>query len=369
MGARARDGLSRVAPGRREAPPASDLERLRACAREIKALREDSAGWFARVLVDRLRAAEARRTAPTEATRSDPAAEAKRLIERVARSSAAGGSLSSAVAHLGELGSVLTGEGALVGVPVVFAAVAAETLHAAVAQVDLACDLAALYGVRFDVDDSGELAALFDVALRPESSSRDAARSRLAAWLAPPDRALLQRLARHLVEDALLGLVPLAGVPGSALSCYVTTKRIGRGVHEYVRKRRAVRETLSQILDEPGLDKTLLLEGAWLLASCDDAITHRELFVLAALMRSIPADQRPSTAWLRFVGEGIWVVRMTFAEDERRLRILAALETVAALFGPTTDVERGFFQRVGEALGQPPDVRRIEWLRARLSAG
>jgi hypothetical protein len=254
------------------------------------------------------------------------------------------------------------------GVPVAFASVTTETIHAAVAQVDLACDLAALYGVRFDVDDSGELATLFDIALRPGgSSSREAARSRLAAWLAPPDRALLSRLARHLVEDAVLGLVPLAGVPGSALSCYVTTKRLGRSVHDYVRKRRAVSETLSHVLEEPGLDKTLLLEGAWLLASCDDDVTHDELFVLAALARSIPSGQRPSTAWLRFVGEGVWVVRMTFADDEKRHQILGALQTVSALFGGVTDTEARFLGRVGDALGEPIDVKRIERTRARLS--
>src|SRR5260370_31829693 len=101
-----------VQPSRQEGPLASALEQLRACARQISALREDRAGWLARVLVDRLRAAEARRTLRTEAPRRDPSKEAERLIRNVARHSAAGGTLSSLSAHLGELTAILTGAGA-----------------------------------------------------------------------------------------------------------------------------------------------------------------------------------------------------------------------------------------------------------------
>jgi hypothetical protein len=186
-------------------------------------------------------------------------------------------------------------------------------------------------------------------------------------WLAPPDREVLLRLARGLLENAAIGLVPLAGLPWGAVRSYVGTRRVGNRIHRYVRRRRTIRDMLSSVLADPELDKTRLLEGAWLLAACDEEVTQDELLLLSGLVRSIPRDQRPPLACLRFVGEGIWVVRMTLLEEGERRRIVAALQTIAALRGPMTDNERAFFGRIAEAFGEAIDVARIERLSAQMS--
>jgi hypothetical protein len=355
------------------APPtdayeADELDQLRACARTIGALRPGKAAWLGRILRERVRAGAARAAQRTATASGDLTPTGKRLIRQAARHSAVAASLSSLCAHLAELATLLTeGLAGPLSAVVVLASVGFDTVYLAVVQIDLACDLGALYGVPFEVADVGELATLLDVALLPPTSSREAGRSRLLRWFSPPDREVLRRLARGLLESAAVGLVPLAGLPWSAARSYLGTRRVGIRIHRYVRSRRTIRDMLSHVLADPRLDKARLLEGAWLLAACDEEVTQDELVLLSALVRSIPREQRPPLACLRFVGEGIWVVRMTLLDDDERARILAALQTIAALRGPITANERAFLGRIAEAFGVPIDVACIERLRVRIA--
>jgi hypothetical protein len=346
---------------------ADELEQLRACAHYIGALRPGKSAWLGRVLRERVRAGAARAAARTAGAPVDLASTGRRMIRDAARHSAVVASLTSVCANLAELATLLTeGLAGPLGAVIALGSVAFDTVYLAVVQIDLACDLAVLYGVPFDVGDVGELVTLLDVALIPPTSSREAGRSRLLRWLAPHDREVLRRLARGLLENAAVGLVPLAGLPWGALRSYAGTRGVGVRIHRYVRRRRTIRDMLSNVLADPRLDKARLLEGAWLLAACDEEVTHDELALLSALVRSIPREQRPPVACLRFVGEGIWVVRMTLLEEEDRRRIVAALQTIAALRGPVTDNERAFLARVSEGLGEPIDVATVERLHARL---
>jgi hypothetical protein len=351
-----------------DAYEADELEQLRACAHYVGALRPGKAAWLGRVLRERVRAGAARAAQRTATTRGNLTPAGKRLIREAARHSAVAASLSSVCANLAELATLLTdGLAGPLGAVIVLGSVAFDTVYLAVVQIDLACDLAALYGVPFDVGDVGELATLLDVALIPPTSSREVGRSRLLRWFSPPDREVLRRLARGLLENAAVGLVPLAGLPWSATRSYLGTRRVGIHIHRYVRRRRTIREMLSNVLADPRLDKARLLEGAWLLAACDEEVTQDELVLLSALVRSIPREQRPPLACLRFVGEGIWVVRMTLLEEDERARILGALQIIAALRGPMTTSERAFLGRIAEAFGEPIDVARIERLHAQMT--
>ena len=233
----------------------------------------------------------------------------------------------------------------------------------------LACDLAALYGAPFDTGDAGEVAALLAVALTPAKSSTDKARSSMAGLLAPPDQELLARVGRNLLENSSITAIPFAGVPISAVRSHRATRQLGERAHEYVRRRRAIHDILQDVLADPAVDLTLLLEGAWFVSSCDNVVTHDELLLVSALARAIPDDRRPALDRLRFAGEGAWVMRLEFLDDARRASTLSALETIVALRGPVRDAERAFLVRVGEALGQPFDLARIEEVRAHLNLG
>jgi hypothetical protein len=162
--------------------------------------------------------------------------------------------------------------------------------------------------------------------------------------------------------------VPFAGIPWSAYRGFSATRRLGERAHQYVRSRRAIRDTLQRVLEEASLDMELLLEGAWFLSSCDGVVTHDELLLISALARSIPAANRPSLEHLRFAGEGAWIMRLIFLDDARRAQTLRALETIAALRGPVGHAERSYLQRIGEALAEPIDLARIDRIREQVVA-
>jgi hypothetical protein len=336
----------------------NELEQLRACARFTGAWKEHGReGWFGRALRERLQSAKSRGVA-SEGT---PRERAERQIARACRKTAMGGGIASAGAHVGELATLVT-EGLAVplAIPEVLASVVAERVYSAVVQIDLACDLAMIYGVPFDVSDAGELGAIFDVVLFAGRSRPSRPRATLERLVAPDDTELLARIGRGLLEEALLGLVPLLGIPCTLARNYRATRRLGDRVLAHVRRRRAVRDTLGTALDDPQLDKVLLLEGAWLLAICDDELTHDEELLLSSLVRSIPSGDRPRLDRLRYIGEGAWVVRVALLDESRRERVLAAFQMLAALRGSTGPAERAFFARIGDALEATFDVDRIE---------
>jgi hypothetical protein len=346
-----------------------ELERLRATARHAGALTKHDAGWFAAVLRERLARAPGGRARNGIDSGVPAGTRAERRIASACKRAAASAGVASVGGHAGELVTAMSdGLAWAVFIPAVIAAVATETVFTTMLQVDLACDLASIYGVPFAVGDVGELATVFEVALggAPEASPRHRADAR--RLLADNDAELLARVGRTLAADALLGLVPLVGIPASIAKNYRDTMRIGRSAQRYVAGRRAVHELLGGALPASDLDKTLLLEGAWLLSTCDDFASHEELLLLSALVHAIPAPDRPPVERLGFVGEGVWVVRMALLpEDERRL-VFDALHTVAGLRGPMERTEREFLARVAAALEQTVDHARIAEVRARATA-
>jgi hypothetical protein len=352
-------------------PSTPEADQVRASARAAGMFRESEVGWVGRLARERLRiAAKHPRVEPFEGPDLARVARGERLIRGAARRAAVAGCLAATGASAGEVATLVTeGLGGTVAVPAALASVGLETIYLARLYIDLACDVAALYGVHFDPEDLGELVGLVEIAVGPGASGPAAAKSFLVRLLAPPDREVLGEFARGLARTASVGLVPVVGVPLSADRNHAQTRQLGERIHQYMQCRRAVRETLSRVLGDPSLDKALLLEGAWLLVTCDEVVTHEEVSLLAAVVRAIPVAQRPAADCLHFVGEGAWVFRMAFVPDATRRRVLGALLGVAALRGSTGEPERAFFARVGEALQERLDLRRIDAIRRDLNRG
>ena len=123
----------------------------------------------------------------------DAEARADKHIQRVAVKASAAGACASIGASAGELLSLLTeGLAAPIGVPAAMLSMGLEAAYTALLQVDLACDLASIYGVPFNPDDLGELATLFAVALeidikKPSSGEGGGRRARRGeAWRGSP---------------------------------------------------------------------------------------------------------------------------------------------------------------------------------------
>jgi hypothetical protein len=353
----------------------SPLDQLRSSARRVGALTKEDAGWFGRLLQDRLaRASRSRRDWDRVYPGVSTAERERRRIASACRKASLGAGLSATGAQLVGLGIGLgvAGSGLVVpvGVPSAVALVGGQTVYAATVQVDLACDLASIHGVPFDLCDSGEVATVFDIALRrPRRRKHPRWRSDLLRIVAPHDAELLKRISRHLATQAAFGLVPFLGIPSAAAGEYYDTRRLGRSACEYIRRRRAVRAVLGATLSRTAADKATLLEGAWLLATADDVLTHEGLLVLAALARMIPPQQRAPLQKLRSVGEAVWIVHMALLADEVSSEVLRLLEDIAGLLGPLVPAERSFLTRTAEALGMRVDFARIEHLHAKIARG
>jgi hypothetical protein len=339
----------------------SEFEHLRQTAQRSGASTEHDAGWFGRVLQERLgRRGISRDWDALYPTLSEDE-RAGRRITRACRKAALGGGLSSAGAHASAAVTLLSeGVAPAIGVPSVLAAVAADTLYAAVVQVDLACDLASIYRVPFMVQDAGELATVFDIALRGPNHDVRAKSVDAKRILAPNDAEMLARVGDHIAKNAFMGLVPLLGIPFAAAESYADTRDLGESACEYARRRRAVVEVLGTTLQDPNVDEALLLGGAWLLATSDDVLTHEEAVLLSTLARKVPPDRRAPLEHLGFIGEGVWIVHMGLLADAQCEATWLALEAVAGLRGKTTDPERHFLERAAAALGRTVDFARID---------
>jgi hypothetical protein len=338
---------------------AADLAGLRAAARRLGVLPPEGVGWFGALVRDRLRRSLAERTARDwDALYPGASVEerAARRIASAARKAALSGGLSAAGAHVGEALTVLTeGLTAPMCMPAVALAISAEVVASAKVQIDLVFDLASIHGVAFDLDDTAELATIFELALHgggvaPGGEGRP-----------PEGDAILARLGRALLEDALLGLVPLVGIPYSAVHGHRATARVGAVACRRLRGRVALREALRGALSRASPE--LLLEGAWLLAVVDGVATGEELFLVAALARGVApeASQR-----LDAIDERGWLARAASLEPRERAALLDALVVAAGLRGPTRHPERCFLIRVGEALGLAVDFARIEAIQRQL---
>lgn len=123
-----------------------------------------------------------------------------------------------------------------------------------------------------------------------------------------------------------------------------------------MRDRKNMNGILGATLLNADVDGTLLLEGAWLLATSADVLSHEEPVLLSTLARMFPAERRAPLRRLRFVGEGAWIVEMALLDDARCDATLGALEALAGRCGGPIDAERRFLERTIAALGREVDL-------------
>lgn len=211
--------------------------------RRIAVLPPQDLGWFGALLRGWVGRSLAKRTV-RDWERLYPGlsadARADRRIARAARLSALSGALTAAGALVGEALTIVTdGLAAPIGLSAAAVSVATQIIASAKVQIDLVHDLASIYGVSSDGRNTTELAEVFDLVF-------DAGKAR-GAWrgggVSRPatDRAILTRLGLRIVENATLGLVPLVGIPVSAVRSYRATVRVGEAARRVLRRRAALR--------------------------------------------------------------------------------------------------------------------------------
>jgi uncharacterized protein (DUF697 family) len=274
------------------------------------------------------------------------------------------------------------GLAAPVGLPATILSMALEAGYTALLQIDLACDLASIYGVPFDPDDVGEVATLFGVALgvdvqrKPEpdevATDEDMPKGLTAKLIELEDGDIATRIGRKMLEDsAMKNVVPVLGVAISARWNYVATRRLAATVRRYVRYRSALYCALAKLKIAHVSDPAVLVEGAWLLATVDGAAAHEETLAVAAILDSLPEEKRKEIELDRALGsdEHEWFAELKRVPREMHDALLDVLYLVAATDKEVQESERRFLQRVGKALDVPIEFDRIGQICRHLARG
>ncbi len=310
-----------------------------------------------------------------------PRARAEARMRRMLTRATVAGVLSAAGASTAEVLSV-AGEGitALGAVPLAVLSVGAEMVYTTAIQIDLAFDLAAIYGVPFAEDDVGEISTLLALALgvdlveEPTRHDKPVAPGETKPWRVMRQmqrRDFAQQVGRGVVRQAVLrNVVPVVGVLVSAAWNQIVLRRFANQVHTAVRQRVAITEACRSLhLGEPRTAR-IILDGAWLIATADGDVGHYESLVLARLIDSLPVPQRIDATEASFSDdEEEWFGRILGLDDASRTALLDVLSLVASADGSLKTPERRFLRRVARALGRELDLAELEASMTRLRQG
>jgi uncharacterized protein (DUF697 family) len=366
-----------------------EIARIRDAARHLGVDNLRDGSWFQRVVAAHVKkhcaALDAKRW-DTLYPGLDEEGRANARIKSVARKASPAGVLASMGASTGELLSLVTdGLAAPVGVPAAMLSMGLEAAYTSLLQVDLACDLASIYGVPFDPDDMGEVATLFGLSLevdvkrrrRPIEEKRapeprEIDRGLTARLLELEDGEIAKRIGKKLIEESVVrNSIPVLGVAISARWNHVATRRLGKTVKKYVRYRRALVHGCKTLRLEAVQDPTVLIEGAWLLATMDGDAGHEEVMAMAFIMDQLSPEQRQGLELDVTLGddEEEWFELLVKTPRETHDALLDVLYLMAATDKEVQAAERRFLRRVGKALGREIDFERLLGICRHLADG
>jgi hypothetical protein len=241
----------------------------------------------------------------------------------------------------------------LAAVPLVGAAMTSEMIVRALTDIKMTCDLAELFGVRFDPNDPAEVVRLYALAFRTEEYEEPG----------DPGRALIERLVhldpheaagaiglKMLVESVVRNGVPFAGIAVSAWSNWQQTRRVGEMARGYLRMRRALDDALTVAERDWSESFDLVLEGIWFVFITKGRVTPEEAAVLAYLVRRRKTNAGEEII-ARFVrDESDWLRRLGQVPSNARASMLRALEIAACADKALTQAEEDLLQRAAQAL-------------------
>ncbi len=362
----------------------ADMNKLREEARREGYDNFKEGGWFQRVVTKHIK----KHAAEINAAHwehlypgLDAEERATRVINKAIVKASTAGAMASIGASTGELLSLFTeGLAAPIGLPAAVSSMVAEATYTAKLQIDLACDLASIYGVPFDPDDFGEVATLFGLALEVDvtkkkedeetTEQKEAKKGITASLMELEDGEFAKRIGRKLLEESVMrNIIPVFGIAISARWNWVATKKFAAAARKYARYRHALRKACNALKLAHVEDPALLLEGAWLLATIDGDAGHEELLAMAIILESLPinaADLKLDGHW---DDEEDWFERLQKAPPAMYDRLLDVLYLIAATDRELAAAEKRFLRRLGKAIGREIDWHRVEGICKHLAEG
>ena len=310
-----------------------------------------------------------------------PEQRAQRRIDRMLVRATVAGIAGAAGATTAEVMSLATeGAAALAAFPIAVAAVGADMIYTTALQIDLAFDLASIYGVPFAHDDVGEISTLLALALGVDlvseptrhdkpSQPGDTKPWRVVRQMQRDDFA--QRVGREVVlQSVLRNVIPVVGVLVSAGWNQVVLRRYANQVHTAVRQRQAIVRACRTVNLGEQRTARAILDGAWLLATSDGGIDHQEALALSTLIDSLTFPQRIDVTEASFPDdEEEWFDKVQTLDTAAQGVLIDVLALVASADGVLTTPERRFLRRLERTLKRDLNISAIEQLVVRMRQG
>ena len=264
--------------------------------------------------------------------------------------------------------TVLTAEtegiAGLVAVPVAALTIGGEMIYRSFVHVDLTCELAEIFEVKFDAENEGDLWRLYALAFgthEHDENSSDPGRELVHSVAHIEGEQVGEKIGHQVLGESLMrNVVPFVGIFSSAITNFVMTKRLGDTVRRAMRYERAMRDTLahSKVACAEHLD--LLIEGMWFVFTADGKLAPEETACLAGLLDDLDSTNRHAVL-ARFTDDEIdWLERIEAIPETSRKAFLHAMEVAAAVDKVVGLPEKKLLRRIAHHLGLAFDMERVQ---------
>lgn len=269
---------------------------------------------------------------------------ARREVRKAAMKTAATGAVAATLATSGELATLFTdGLAGPIGVPAALLSILLEATYKALLQIDMVCDLGAIYEAPFGPRQADEVTALFAVALMPRGGAPRGMADEVALL---ENGALAARVGRRLLRGSFArNALPVLGVAVSAGVSFAGTQKLGATTQSYLRYRRALVVPVALLR---AADPALLVESVWRVATADGG---QGLLASAGVLHLLAPELRRAAVGSRGAGdEDAWLARLAALDAELQPAFLEALDLVAGADGHPSPAKARVLRQVGAGL-------------------
>jgi hypothetical protein len=328
--------------------------------------RPESRGWFTRVVGFYLRRYQAKQAhaRPRVATSKSATDAAHSAILKACIKSAITGATAGAVSTAATLFTAETeGVGGFVAIPVAAVTIGGEMLYRSFVHLDLTCQLAEIFDVKFDPNDRDDIWRLYSLVFNThDHDENEDPGQELVSKVSDVEREQVgEQIGRKVLgESVARNVVPFVGIATSAVTNFLVTRRLGNTVRRYMRYERAMHDAFAQatITCKQYLD--LLIEGMWFIFTADGKLAPEEIATLAHMLDKLDPVSRAAVQ-KRFVEDELeWADRIETIPENMRDHFLHALEVAAAVDKEITLPERKILRRAAHHLNREFDLGRLE---------
>jgi hypothetical protein len=252
----------------------------------------------------------------------------------------------------------------LVAIPAAALGVTAEMIARTLINLDMTCDLAAIFGVALDPDNPTGFWQLYSLAFatHPEPSDEEDLGRELVHHVQHAEAHQVgETIGHQLIGESLLkNLVPFLGVGISAVTNWRSTRALGDTVRRYMRYRRALHDAFARAEDMCRDHLDLLIEGLWFLFVADGKLVPEEAAILGELLRKLEPTLRAAVQERLVDDESDWLGRLPALAEDERDAFLYALQVAAAVDKAVSLPEQKILGRAAKRLGRSLEMEKVD---------